>query len=252
MENLVTIIDDKTIVTSSLKVAEMFKKNHSVITDAIKLVQLTLETTEGTQLNFKKANYLDCKNTAQPMYYMDRDAFSVLVYGWSSNDQLRVKKDFLMAFNQKELEILIASKDLVDLKDISKALSIIADKLQEKPIVVEITPAAAYFKSLNELTAPCKKYLGRELGETDAARWIFPTYGLKPTLTTRWFREQGYLTQVPYDRQYPGRKLNIPTTKGREYFKASNNLALYITPKGKELISELQSTGQFPKECQLT
>ena len=126
MENLVTIIDDKTIVTSSLKVAEMFKKNHSVITDAIKLVQLTLETTEGTQLNFKKANYLDCKNTAQPMYYMDRDAFSVLVYGWSSNDQLRVKKDFLMAFNQKELEILIASKDLVDLKDISKALSIIA------------------------------------------------------------------------------------------------------------------------------
>ena len=251
MENLVTVTD-KTIVTSSLKVAEMFGKNHSAILEAIDHTQTALKITEGTWLNFEKVKYFDRSNTAQPMYYMDRDAFSVLVYGWSSNDQLRVKKDFLMAFNQKELEILIASKDLVDLKDISKALSIIADKLQEKPIVVEITPAAAYFKSLNELTAPHKKYLGRELGETDAARWIFPTYGLKPTLTTRWFREQGYLTQVPYDRQYPGRKLNIPTTKGGEYFEASNNLALYITPKGKELISELQSTGQFPKECQLT
>lgn len=93
--DLVVIENDKPM-TTSLKVAEVFGKNHAdVLRDIRNLV------TRGVS-NFAESSYINQQNREMPMYQMDRDGFSLLVMGFTGDKALHWKLKFIAAFNAME------------------------------------------------------------------------------------------------------------------------------------------------------
>lgn len=102
--NLVSVLNNQ-VVTSSLRVAEYFGKDHSKVLRAINL----LECSD----NFRKANfglsYYSKKNgnvsKDYPMYYMTRDGFTFLAMGFTGKVAAHFKEAYIEAFNNMERTI---------------------------------------------------------------------------------------------------------------------------------------------------
>ena len=64
------------VTTTSLKVAEIYGKEHK---DVLKKIRSFIELIpELNGLNFKLVDYVDAKGESRPMYSMDRQGFSML------------------------------------------------------------------------------------------------------------------------------------------------------------------------------
>jgi phage regulator Rha-like protein len=114
--------------TTSLIIAEKFGKRHkNVLRDIEKLIadcasdevgQLKIEpssdfgdevgrpkigpSSDFGLLNFEESSYLNQQNKPQPMYFLTRDAFSLLVMGFTGKEALAWKLRFIAAFNALE------------------------------------------------------------------------------------------------------------------------------------------------------
>lgn len=102
MNNLV-IMKDQQAVTSSLQVAETFNKNHR---DVLKAID---EMRPGVAQNFadlfSEDTYTHPQNKQQyRMYYMNRDGFTLLAMGFTGNDAMKFKLQYINAFNKLEEE----------------------------------------------------------------------------------------------------------------------------------------------------
>ena len=71
-------------------------------------IQSTLKSQEIGALNFQESSYTNAQNKSQPMFIMDRDAFSLLVFGFNGPKALKFKMDFIRTFNRLELEVMKA------------------------------------------------------------------------------------------------------------------------------------------------
>lgn len=100
--NSLVIMKNKQAVTSSLQVAETFKKEHrNVLRDIGGLLK-----NEHTQQMFAKDNYVNEQNGQKyPMYYMNRDGFTLLVMGYTGSKALEFKLKYIDAFNAMEKTI---------------------------------------------------------------------------------------------------------------------------------------------------
>ena len=85
-------------VCSSLDVAEKFHKSHKNVLRNID----NLLKNEGVKNMFFKGQYHDEKNEKRPMYYMNRDGFSLLVMGFTGKKALEWKLQYIKAFNNME------------------------------------------------------------------------------------------------------------------------------------------------------
>ncbi len=98
MEELV-IMQNKQAVTTSLKVAEVFGKRHR---DVIRKIEGLRKIALAEQM-FVKTTYVHPQNhQEQPMYYMNRDGFSLLVMGFTGKKALEFKLKYIEAFNKME------------------------------------------------------------------------------------------------------------------------------------------------------
>lgn len=70
----------ETTVVSSLDVAETFGKRHDNVLKDIRELDCS---DEFRLLNFEESTYLNSQNKKQPMYYMTRDRFAILVMGYN-------------------------------------------------------------------------------------------------------------------------------------------------------------------------
>ena len=114
------LVQDNNILTTSLKVAEVFEKRHDhVIRDIEEIIrQITAEPASdietpklGTQKNidltalnmFQKSSYkVEGQNRSYPMYLMNRDGFSLLVMGFTGQKALEFKLKYIAEFNRME------------------------------------------------------------------------------------------------------------------------------------------------------
>ena len=71
MQNLVQITDGKA-TTASLKVAEVFEKQHKHVLDAIRNLDIP---EEFARPNFRPGTYLDANQQERPMCQITRDGF---------------------------------------------------------------------------------------------------------------------------------------------------------------------------------
>ncbi|RVU69834.1 MULTISPECIES: Rha family transcriptional regulator [Lactobacillus] len=102
MENELVIMKDQQAVTTSLKVAEVFEKNHRDVMRSIK--NLTAQNCAVGSM-FVESTYVNQQNHEQPMYYMNRDGFSLLVMGFTGQKALDFKLKYIKAFNKMEAYI---------------------------------------------------------------------------------------------------------------------------------------------------
>ncbi len=107
MENLI-ILEGKQAITTSLKVAETFGKRHdSVLRDIDNIVEklAKLSETERGLHKFVESSYLNSQNKQQRMYLINRQAFTLLVMGYSGDEAFAFKIAYSNAFDKMEAYI---------------------------------------------------------------------------------------------------------------------------------------------------
>ena len=98
MLNLVEIRNQQA-VTSSQLVADVFKKQHKHVLEAIEKVKA--ENSAVTTMFFE-STYTAGTGKSYKMYYMNRDGLSLLVMGFTGKKALEWKLKYIEAFNQME------------------------------------------------------------------------------------------------------------------------------------------------------
>lgn len=98
--NLVKRNENGKPVTNSLLVAEKFEKRHS---DVVRSIENMLEKANAKLRSlFVLDSYIDEQGKLRPLYYMNRDGFSLLAMGFTGEKALNFKLEFIEAFNQLE------------------------------------------------------------------------------------------------------------------------------------------------------
>ncbi len=246
-ENDLVIMHDQQAVTSSLKVAEVFEKEHRHVMDSIK--NLTAENPAVKNM-FAKSTYLNSRNQEWPMYYMNRDGFTLLAMGFTGNKALKFKLKYIEAFNAMETEIQnerakgyqkeltgeeLMARALVEAKNVLNDL-----KIRNSELTVEnqiMKPKSDYFDELvdrNLLT-----------NLTDTAKEL----GIKRKVLINFCLENRYLyraqkkgTLMPYQKHVQEGLFEL-----KECFNEKSTwkgLQTMVTPKGRETFRLILGKGE--------
>ena len=103
MNDLVFKGQNDQVVTTSLKVAEVFEKEHKHVLDAVRKL-FTAENSAVKQM-FQESTYLNERNQSQPMFVMNRDGFTLLAMSFNGKKALEFKVKYINAFNKMEAEL---------------------------------------------------------------------------------------------------------------------------------------------------
>ena len=100
------ILQDEQAITTSLKVAEVFGKRHNDVLRAIENAISTVRNFAQSEKAFVKAEYVDTTGKSNPMYYLNRDAFSFVVMGFTGEKAAEFKWKYIQAFNKMEQKLI--------------------------------------------------------------------------------------------------------------------------------------------------
>lgn len=92
-------VQNKQVVTTSQKVAEVFEKQHRNVIQSIENIKA--ENSALTNF-FYEGTYKAGTGKSYKMYYMNRDGLSLLVMGFTGKKALEWKLKYIEAFNQME------------------------------------------------------------------------------------------------------------------------------------------------------
>ena len=113
MNELVFRGQNDQVLTTSLKVAEVFEKEHKHVLDAVRKL-FTAENSAVKQM-FQESTYLNERNQSQPMFVMNRDGFTLLAMSFNGKKALDFKIAYIDAFNKMEAELKSQKPALPDL-----------------------------------------------------------------------------------------------------------------------------------------
>jgi len=98
VKDLVTLNAWNEAITTSLKVAEKFGKQHKNVLQSIEALDCSAEF---RKLNFQLSSFFVPGNRRPyPMYEMTRDGFTFLVMGFTGPTAAKFKEEYIAAFNQ--------------------------------------------------------------------------------------------------------------------------------------------------------
>ena len=103
MKDLVFRGQNDQVITTSLLVAETFEKEHRNVLKAIR--KLMSATNVAVAQMFDETTYVNEQGKEQPMFFMNRDGFTLLAMGFSGEKALKFKVDYINAFNKMETEL---------------------------------------------------------------------------------------------------------------------------------------------------
>lgn len=96
MNELVSIKKNE-VMTTSLKIAEKFSKNHKDVLRIIESKKMLF-----TERNFTPSEYKDSTGRKLPMYYLDRDFTTFIIMSFTGAKADKWKLDYINAFNKME------------------------------------------------------------------------------------------------------------------------------------------------------
>ena len=132
MSNLVTLTDGKA-TTTSLLIADTFEKKHYNIIQAIDSLLVDLPK-DFRALNFQASSYTSKQNKKLPMYFLTRDAFTLLAMGFTGKKAMQFKLAYIEAFNKMEAELQNKQQALPSSKSLPPA------KPKLPPLMIEYEP----------------------------------------------------------------------------------------------------------------
>ena len=97
--NDLVIMKSRKALTTSLKVAETFDKAHKHVLTSIR--NLTAQNSAVKKM-FAESTYVNDRGQEQPMYYMNRDGFTLLAMGFTGRDAMKFKLEYIEAFNRMD------------------------------------------------------------------------------------------------------------------------------------------------------
>ncbi|EAI9009451.1 phage antirepressor Ant [Campylobacter coli] len=195
MENLEVI--DNIIFTNSLFVAKVFNKNHAHILRAIE----NLPQDEFNALNFNAVSYKASNGKINPCYNLTRDAFSLLVMGFTGQKAYKWKILFIKAFNEMEKRLRNIEYEKHDKLAFRQSLGYKSQLKQQKEHYENKIKALQYdLENKNELSFKRKlsqkellelrKILARDYGILCIKEWEFEflaeKIALESTKMTTW------------------------------------------------------------------
>lgn len=144
MKDLVLVTNENGVaMTSSLKIAEVFGKEHKNVISKIREKEHLFDG-----LNFELVKYTDNKGEKRPMYLLDRDFTTFLIMGFTGSKADEWKMKYIKAFNEMEqmlkdgtqltekqkLELQLFSKNKAEVAEAHKKLL----ELETKPLIETI------------------------------------------------------------------------------------------------------------------
>ena len=100
---IMTVNKEEVTVVTSLDIAETFGKRHDHVLRDIR----GLDCSEEFRLsNFGESIYYNEQNHKQPMYYITRDGFTLLVMGYTGEKAMHFKEAYIKQFNAMEKALL--------------------------------------------------------------------------------------------------------------------------------------------------
>ena len=111
--NELVIMRDQHAVTTSLVVAGVFGKEHKHVMRDIK--NLTVQNWTVKEM-FVEGVYKNERNREYPMFYMNRDGFTLLAMGFTGKKAMEFKLKFIDAFNEMEDYIKSQQQPIGDLE----------------------------------------------------------------------------------------------------------------------------------------
>ena len=91
---IMRIHKEDTIVVTSLDVAETFGKEHRNVLADIRSIQNEIRTAEFSAL-FYEDKYTASNGKKNPLYYMNRDGFTLLVMGYNGEKAMNFKLAYI-------------------------------------------------------------------------------------------------------------------------------------------------------------
>lgn len=98
---IMRIHKEDTIVVTSLDVAYTFGKEHRNVLADIRSIQNEIRTAEFSAL-FYEGNYTASNGKKNPLYYMDKDGFTLLVMGYNGEKAMNFKLAYIKQFKAME------------------------------------------------------------------------------------------------------------------------------------------------------
>ncbi|EJF8890017.1 Rha family transcriptional regulator [Campylobacter coli] len=195
--NVVFEVVGDEIFANSLQIAEVFEKDHSNVLKAID----KLPNDEFKSSNFKYDSYFDKKSEQRRMINLTRDAFSLLVMGFTGEKAYKWKIEFIKAFNEMKKRLRNIEYEKHDKLAFRQSLGYKSQLKQQKEKYENKIKALQYdLENKNELSFKRKlsqkellelrKILARDYGMICIKEWEFEflaeKIALESTKMTTW------------------------------------------------------------------
>lgn len=132
MKELV-MLENEQVITTSLKVAEVFEKRHDRVLRAIENAISNLPKNGDVEKAFFKTNYVDDKGEKRPMYFLNRDAFTFVAMGFTGEKAAEWKWKYIQAFNAMERKLieLLAERKSAEWLEVRKSTKLTFKKMTD-------------------------------------------------------------------------------------------------------------------------
>lgn len=105
-----TVKKEEVTVVTSLDVAETFGKEHKNVLADIRNIQNDISSAEFSAL-FYEETYTASNGKKNPMYYMNRDGFTLLVMGYTGEKAMQFKLAYISSLMRWRRLLLVKSKN---------------------------------------------------------------------------------------------------------------------------------------------
>lgn len=209
MNNLVEISKDKQVITTSLRVAEVFGKRHDNILRQINSLigslreQQDFSPLKNEEAKFAVANYKDEQGKLRKQYIITRDGFTLLAMGFTGSKALKFKLQYIQAFNAMEAKLKTiypcgtgAVCGEVNVREHTRSLPsgkkeiVLSEKAKtEIGGIVKSCMAAAFREELNNFLAGMPKTEDWEVSDSELIFWLHRWHATKNKADTLKFRQ---------------------------------------------------------------
>lgn len=198
------IMRDQQAVTSSLKVAEVFEKEHRHVLESID--RLKKDVPNFRQM-FVEGSEPDSYGRDRRVYYANRDGFTLLAMGFTGRKAMSFKVKYIDAFNRMEAELKRRHQDSYMITDpVERAKKWIEEETirkEQAAKIEEMTPKALFADSVS---ASKNTILIGELAKILRGNGI----NIGQNRLFQWMRENGYLINRK------GSDWNMPTQRAMD------------------------------------
>lgn len=213
MVNELVIMHGQQAVTTSLKVAEVFEKNHRDVTRSID--GLKKDVRNFAQM-FLEGNEPDSYGRNRRIYYMNRDGFTLLAMGFTGKKAMQFKLQYIEAFNAMEHRLTTEQDSYMIADPIERAKRWIEEQkaLKETQKQLEIAkPKVLFADSVSSSETTILIGVLAKIIKQNGVEYLTVEGKPKPMGQNnffKWLRENGYLISRKGD------SWNTPTQKAMD------------------------------------